>query len=120
MRFLSLILTAFILLTFTGCDETDSVKNGFSSAVDEVVEAYQNVATKITDTKNWVQEKIDQTQQAAEDVQDAADSINDAVDSIKDLTGGAEGDDTEDSPLAEEDTATEEAPTEEVTEETNE
>ena len=98
MRFLSLLLTAFILLSLTGCESGENIKNGFNTVIDEIVEAYTNVTTKVTDTKEWVDEKVDQTEQAVEDVQEATNSINEAVNSVKALTGGDE-DDVQESPI---------------------
>lgn len=94
MRLISLLISLLLILSLTGCKASDDAKN----VIGEINEAYENVTGKVTDTKNWVEEKVDQTQQAAEDVQEAADSVNEAVDSIKELTGNS---DAESSPLTE-------------------
>ena len=43
MRFLSLLLTTALLLSLTGCESATSLKNGFGTVVDEIVEAYKHL-----------------------------------------------------------------------------
>lgn len=97
MRLILLLLSLLFILILSGCETTDNAKNVISNAIDEIIEGYENITGKVTDTKNWVEEKVNQTEQAAEDVQEAANSVNDAVDSIKVLTGNEN--EAESSPL---------------------
>jgi methyl-accepting chemotaxis protein len=88
MRLSSLFITLLITLNLTGCTFAETAGDKVEGVLSEIGEAYDNIIEKFSSTKELVEEKVDQAQQAAEDIQEAADSVNEAVDSLKDLTGG--------------------------------
>lgn len=73
-------------LSFSGCSFTEKVSNTAGTVGTEIGEAYNNVVTKINNTKEWIVTKLTQAEKAADDIQDATDSVNEALDSVKDLT----------------------------------
>lgn len=96
MRRPALLLITFLLLlgTASGCTAGDKIGEVTEKVVDETVEAYENVANKLSDLKTWIQEKWEQAIQAKEDIEEATDSVNEAVDdvneaveSVKEFTG---------------------------------
>lgn len=85
-RFHALLLLTPLLLT--GCQS-----NPVAEALriqQELTEAVQNLGKQATETKENVEQKIQEVQDAAEAVSNAAESISEAVDSIQTLTGGQE------------------------------
>lgn len=82
-RLLSLIAISLTLFGLSGCKTKDTLQEVTGTVTEELTDAAKNVGTKITDTKDWVQNKTGQAEQAAEDVQEAADSFNQAINSLK-------------------------------------
>lgn len=82
-RLLSLIAIGLTLFGLSGCKTKDTLQEVTGTVTEELTDAAKNVGTKITDTKDWVQNKTGQAEQAAEDVQEAADSFNQAINSLK-------------------------------------
>jgi len=103
----SLFIASLLVLSLSGCEASEQIKATFSTIVDEIDEAYENVTTKITETKDWINEKVEQTQETVENVQEAAEEVGEAVDSLQELTGGGEEEETSEETEADPETSDE-------------